>query len=178
MCLLIIPHPVVKLVKDYRNPMQTGRPGFRSLSKQDYSQFTLHFLLLLTALVSFFAGLWGTHIWAPPSLSLYLWDTNNRFLNYFYGLRCHLYTDDFKVCSSRQDHLLDSRFIYPIAQLISTYLSTDSWIKKFKSRHLLFFFFSLMNFSILVNGNSILIVGQTPNHGVIIDFPLSLICHT
>lgn len=46
-------HPIVKLVKDYRNPMQTGRPGFRSLSKQDYSQFTLHFLLLFDSSCQF-----------------------------------------------------------------------------------------------------------------------------
>ena len=40
-----LPLPSLR-VKDYRKPIQTGRPGFRTLSKQDYSQFTLHFLLL------------------------------------------------------------------------------------------------------------------------------------
>lgn len=112
-CLVILSHMVVKLVENYRKLIWTGSDS--SARRTTLHSFFVWQFLSVSLLDS--SHVPEVHTFEKPCLcpytsciSIIYW-----FLNSFYGLRCHLNIDNYKIYSSSQDHLPDSRLIYPTA---------------------------------------------------------------
>lgn len=171
-------HPIVKLVKDYETLCRQERPRFDPSANKT----TLNSLSISSPVDSSCQFLYAgceAHIFNSPSLSYasYLpiidfWIIS-MVLDVIYIQWQSLWFPDKTISWTPGSYILAKSWYLHIRLLIHELKSSNPNTCLFVC-----FVFSLMNFSILVNGNSVLIVGQTPNHGVIIDFPLSLICHT